>query len=396
MVMLMKKIAYILLLGLAGSLFTFTSATAVPSSEVTTKISLRSGQPAYLTLSSASSARHLPMRDGYRSETVELPSGGWGHVSMQSRKQDGKYLATVSEGALVHLSWLMPNKDVKAKVRVDGREVGFVDSEGEAVFTAEVGQIHDVKIEQQWLKNPNAKPEDIDFGVYRVEELSLREIASTSTSLQAVNTAVQTLAVALPNQTTVRYQTFIKNQFVEAPRPACILLPLHTGTPYFGGNYRTYNPDSSEIKTFENLTINWTGSSVNLAKSIGPTKLYFLVGPVYVYNGVRSESTSSIKYDALTPVIGQQHAFTISADSVNPYCPGALPIHYSFTGSVSRSGSYDFSGELRKVPNHEFYIKDDINNSWGTIMQMDIDSLGFLCLTPGMNCTSSGFHFIGN
>jgi hypothetical protein len=79
-------------------------------------------------------------------------------------------------------------------------------------------------------------------------------------------------------------------------------------------------------------------------------------------------STSSWSGDTVT--------FTIYCSESNPLEPGAPPIQYNYTFTVSRNmGEVHVVGNYTEFPNYEIYKKVDSNN-WETVLQFDHNVAG--------------------
>lgn len=194
------------------------------------------------------------------------------------------------------------------------------------------------------------------------------------------------IAPEAPTYTRIRYQTFIADRLVPVPPVGCWAAWVPGADLYFEGNNRTWSAGSSNNKTAFDFHINWvTGKIDTISRSVGKTqvvRVFPLTNSEYLGESATASSSSMV-----VSLSGSQSAtqktFQMRQDISNPFC-ASLGIYYDLLISVRQSGSYSVSGELRKVPNHELYIRDSNSLTWTTVYRYT--NVGFYCLTPGAAC----------
>ncbi len=273
----------------------------------------------------------------------------------------------------VRLEWELSDPQASIQILNNGEIVADADSSGS---TVDLGALEGVAEYQVVVEEP-AEIDDFESDVPE----DIENFAHVVTVPLKIGDEVTLAARASGNTpvTTFRYQTFIPTKFV-IPEAKC---PFDlTGTEYYNGNNRNWNPWSSNVKTRFDASIDWrNGGSIRFTKLVGST--YGYAGPQTNPEIVNGPLTATDK-DMVSKVnfISSSAAnFDLIHDVTNPLCEIALGIHYSVNVRVWKaSGMYEVSAILRKVPHHEFYVKDSDEPDWSTIWQLGYS--GFNCLNP--------------
>lgn len=186
----------------------------------------------------------------------------------------------------------------------------------------------------------------------------------------------------LPSKTVLRYLTFIREHRVQLPPAGCFNPGDYRS--YFNGNGRDFNPSAtaSQSKTVLTTVVDWVGRDLTYYKAVSPTELTIFDGDNTV---TMTETASSTKIFAteLNATSSSLAHFAMHHEASNPFCVSG-PIKYDLDVWVARSGNYTVTGSRVRVPDHEFYIRDD-NKAWSTIWTRNISSEGFICLSATLN-----------
>lgn len=230
----------------------------------------------------------------------------------------------------------------------------------------EVAEIENDAVREDAQQNPD------DYEHVFLAPLSLNEFGNGTQSEDAAN------AVSLPDWTKFRFTTFIPSKWVDAPSVACA--PLF-GTYVFKGDNRTWGATESPYRTRMNVNIDWLDrGSPSATKSVGETVLYEKLSD----GRYRLDSGDIASTNGMQLVVHSNSSnaanFTLKHDVTNPLCnPNlTLGIWYKYDFDVWRNGNYAISGETRKVPHQELYIRNQIDSSWDAIWRHGY--LGFGCL----------------
>ena len=209
-----------------------------------------------------------------------------------------------------------------------------------------------------------------------------RHFESKTISLTNLNLPDAAVAQSmLATKTRIRYQTFIGAPIVYAPPLGCTTL---TGalTTFFYGNDRSWNPDSEYFKTRFDSIISW-GANPDVTDDIAVATTQRVTVPIlssdkiiYDFAIASGESMQLRKYILTSDYV----TFQISQNVANPFCPAAEGIQFRFSFFVKRNGNYTMSGEFMQIPNHEVYVRDNINYNWRAIAQNPGDF--FWCFLP--------------
>lgn len=231
---------------------------------------------------------------------------------------------------------------------------------------------------------------DLDLGEGMVSETLTSTLIPTPKTV-ATTPTMQLLSatslLTLPDRTTLRYLTFIADSYLDAPVAGCLapFSPIPGVVKIgFDGNNRNFGPMNNDNKTKLQVNIDWNLGSTSVYKLVSPTIMDLWIEgattPIFwpltaddsnIYAIVSDQSNSSLNLH-------------LHHEAVNPFCL-AQPIYYDVRGQVYRNGNYTLHGEFRQVPNHEFYIKNNLETSWNIIYRSRINpTWRFYCLTPLM------------
>lgn len=286
-------------------------------------------------------------------------------------------LATSTE---ISLAWDFQDAE-QVNVLLDGELLGIETNEG-SMSVPGVAVTEESRVTFSQLKEATDEDQQTTFAIV---ELPLAQ-PEQSTLLSATQT-LALATVAPPAATVLRYQTFIKPAYIDAPDAGCLASTL-PGDDYsfsYKGNNRDYLAGSSNNKTAFQANISWGAEVATANISVAKTEVYTWVNGVgYVFLYERQPSKSGI---TLTNGTFYSNSVYIHMhhDVANPDCLFASGIYYDIKGKIYRTGGYALTGEYREAPWHEFYIKDSNNTTWQMIYRSDLNSLwGFYCFLPSV------------
>ncbi len=232
-----------------------------------------------------------------------------------------------------------------------------------------------------------------EFVYQRLEEnkVSAADPNGYSAITSAVLVTSPTLLIIAPDPATYtrfRYQTFISEAYV--PVPTDIFCP---GAPdkagygsYFTGDNRGFSAGSTQNKTALDFKFDWLNLTVNsVSKYVGPTRVVYFnaVTGALLSGPSATASTSGMSVTLVGSPSATKMTARLKHDIGNPLCI-SKGIFYDLTISAMRTGSYTVSGQVQKVPNHEFYVRDSNSSTWTTIYRYE--NVGFHCLIPLTYC----------
>jgi hypothetical protein len=333
---------------------------------------------------------------------------------------------SVSLGALVYLASL---------TNLDATFSGAVDSASTELMSAEVeASLADNKINVTWgsLSRGNQLEVSINGeqkffvnesgllgqvaaipGENRIEVTEVKPIADTETLKNSESFQTRLLilgsnqhsfggggvaygAESLPGATRLRYQTFIRNKYVEVDASSNCIPWLTWGKRHaFGGDNRGFNPDSSQFRTRFDVRIDWLegGNQVALT-SVGQSKTYewndtLPVSDKWQLTGETTQSTAGMGLTSISETPSLVH-FKMDHNISDPFCLWVNPVSYNLDVYISRSGTYTITGTRNRVPDHEVYIRTDVKPDWAVIYQRE--NYSYNCLWPvylDLACTAS-------
>lgn len=277
------------------------------------------------------------------------------------------FVNSIILGDEVTISWegSVPDDDGIYEVYRDGTYIGTTNKneykdnniEKNKEYNYEIiGKIKFTEEEIKSLKKAY-KEKNLDFNV------SEEDLYHTNTINRLIKTndfKVQPLAAVAPTSYTMRYTTFIPDEYVPNPFTG----GGFTGLTYFGGDNRKYSVNSNKFRTRSDVKIIWNGSTptVNLDKKVHSTFLYdYSYRPIWV----GTAPDTGIK---LSNVVANSTrvSYQIKHDVGIPFGDAMSPdITYSYTATVFKNSSYNVAGQHDQAPSHEMYIfipNSDISN----------------------------------
>lgn len=236
-----------------------------------------------------------------------------------------------------------------------------------------------------------ARPADLDE---IIASNPIRELANSDPELFVVsstvgisidgsvgeNAFISPANAALPDSTSFKYMTFIRESFVdELAWPGC---ELDFSVPYsYKGDNRSFNVDSPRFRTRMLVTVDWANAgNVSYSTAVGETRQYRKYDDgTYSFHAEKTASSSSMNVNLISKS-SKNTSFRMRQDVMNPFCYPAVAagIYFDYTVSVARSGSYTVTGAALRVPNHEFYIIDSDQAGWAKIFTRTGSDFGCL------------------
>lgn len=233
----------------------------------------------------------------------------------------------------------------------------------------------------QTLRNHLAQSakEDIKRNQSTYEKVDIlgMHVEANSPSQLFVDTANASVNAA---STTLRYQTFIPENFVHVPLAGC----TYSGdTQYFKGDNRSFSTaEGAAYRTRFDVIANWNSASLGWSRLVGTSKVYTNFNNSYIPLDSATAPNTSMQVTT-TSTTSLKMVFNMVQDVKNPFCV-SNGIFFNFNVTINRSGTYSMSGTRLQVPNHEIYIKDSDQSTWTYIYQAPY--LYFdQCLTPGVS-----------
>lgn len=242
------------------------------------------------------------------------------------------------------------------------------------------------------------KSEDL---IAKSGQLPIDQIVTMSLNVEVPESTVDfdyemsTSTKATAEKTVLRYLTFIRDEKVLLPPIGCFNPGDYRS--YFNGNGRGFDPlaTASQSKTVLTAVIDWNARSISQYKAVSATELttYQNGRLVVMYE---TANAGGIYVNVLNKTTADLAHFEMRHRASNPFCASG-DIYYNLDVWVGRSGNYTVTGERVRVPDHEFYIRDD-NQPWRTIWTRNISDGGFWCLnnTGSTECFSSNIKISGS
>lgn len=287
-------------------------------------------------------------------------------------------------GGEVRLSWHNKNPKAKAKLVRDGKIL----QEGSlgGVFVDRVPENIDASYELVVSRPATEADADLSFGPERKADIEQNPLLYERIDVLGlqVGPAFQgglfvdsANASASAANTTIRYQTFIPENFLHVPLAGC----SYSGdTQYFKGDNRGFSTSqTASYRTRFDVTANWNTATLGWSRLVGTTNVYTNSNNSYVPLDSATAPNTSMQVTA-TSTTSSRAVFKMAQDVKNPFC-ASNGIFFNFNVAINRSGTYSMSGTRLQVPNHEIYIKDSDQSTWTYVFQAPY--LFFdQCLTP--------------
>ncbi len=186
-----------------------------------------------------------------------------------------------------------------------------------------------------------------------------------------------------PNKSYFKYDAFIPGRFAPIPR-GCDLL----GKPgnLFNGNNRLFDAyaPQSKSKVWLEVIANWQLRSISYSRFVGQTEVLSYDPATNIVTGYATYQAplTDIQVNPVWSVGADTATFSFKISSSNPACLGALPIYVEAAVQITRTGYATIIGQMRTVPSHEAYFKDDLNLNWKLLYAQPISSVSFDCFNP--------------
>lgn len=312
-----------------------------------------------------------------RQETSVFDIGDQVAVATTSEPGESGNAAVVSTTDGVLATWNFP-EGTSTAISVNNQNIGLdFDSVGTVQLPLEDS------LEGQLVLEASKLLED---GLVSTSESAISFSSSSVIATGSIQ-AMLASAPALPSKTTLRYLTFIRDETVLAPILGCLPPPVMVTREevvrvVFLGNNRTFGPGNTDNKTSLQVNIDWLAGTTTTSKSAAPTVAqYYCAGNPKPITLELTANTSEIYALTSSQTISSVNLH-MHHKAGNPFCAG-YPIYYDVRGQIYRNGNYTLHGEFRQVPNHEFYIKSNLESSWNIIYRAHINQdWNFYCLTP--------------
>jgi hypothetical protein len=288
----------------------------------------------------------------------------------------------------INLQWGELPKGNRLEVSINGDQKLFVN---------EVGVLNQVTAApgENRIEVTEVKPLSDTGTLKNAEQFETRMLILGSNQDSLVGADVAYGAQNLPSATRLRYQTFIRDQYVEVNASSDCIPFLTFGKRHaFGGDGRDFNADSEQYRTRFDVRVDWLANGNQVAQtSVGQSKTFewndSLPGiEKWQLTGTKTQSTSGMGLTSILESSNLAH-FQMVHNISDPFCVWVNPITYNLDVFISRSGTYTITGTRNRVPDHEVYIRTDVNPSWSTIYQRY--NYSYNCLWPiysDSNCTS--------
>ncbi|OXM14826.1 DUF3238 domain-containing protein [Paenibacillus herberti] len=227
------------------------------------------------------------------------------------------------------------------------------------------------------LKRSNQLKGTVTEDVYNsdISPITDEVIYELTKIVEPYKTELQSLkASAVSLNYTIRYQTFIGEDYVEAP--------ADTQNRWLRGNNRGYDPDANyNTKTNSDAFVCFCKpSDVTFYKFVGATDVYTKVNGELQYLTTDQASTDGITMKNLEKTSGHI-AFQIYHDVGIPIKVRNISpphINVELAADFWSDGTYKFAGWHDAAPNHEFYLRE--NGKWATLHRAD--KIDFIYLAP--------------
>lgn len=217
-------------------------------------------------------------------------------------------------------------------------------------------------------------------------------------------TEIRAEAATMPNATSFRYSTFIRESRLTGPFvDACGYLD----PAYFEGDGRGFDGAASSYRTRLNVRVDWlAGGKVSSNFYIGESAVHFgfrLYNPYlgsYTTTWFTERKTASAEKVIFTVAkeTPWTSVFVVNHRVGNPLCDPAeylgADIEYNYTVTIQRSGGYGLVGWAKRAPNHEAYIRDSESPGWQTVFQRE--NAGFECLLLGETRCEARINYSGD
>lgn len=282
-------------------------------------------------------------------------------------------------GNEIDVEWDSLPKGNRLEVSVNGVDKSFFNAEGQIIDIPALPGENVIEFSEiQPLERSAESIDSEEFETRKIVLGSMTDEYSTGDSAYG--------ALTLPTTTRLRYQTFIREKHIEVTASSNCIPFLTWGKRHaFGGDNRSFSPDSARYRTRFDVRIDWLSNGNQVAiKDVGESKTYewnddLLTSDKWVETGAKTQSTAGMGLTTLSENSSLVH-FKMSHRLSDPFCFVVNPISYNLDVYVSRAGTYTIVGTRNKVPDHEVYIRTNINTNWSVIYQRY--NYSYNCLWP--------------
>lgn len=298
-------------------------------------------------------------------------------------------VVAVLSGNEIVVKWGSLPKGNRLEVSVNGLDKSFFNLEGEISQLPALPGENIIEVSEiQPLKRFAGA---IDSEKFETRKIILGSVADEHSAGDSAYGAS-----SLPTTTRLRYQTFIREKHIEVNASSnCIPFLTFGKRIAFGGDNRSFSPDSSRYRTKFDVRIDWLSNGNQVATTdVGESKTYewnddLLTTDKWVETGAKTQSTSGMALTTLSQNSSLVH-FKMDHRISDPFCVVVNPVSYNLDVYVSRVGTYTIVGTRNRVPDHEVYIRTNVNTNWTVIYQRY--NYSYNCLWPvytDWNCSSS-------
>ncbi|KWW21706.1 hypothetical protein AS888_04130 [Peribacillus simplex] len=157
----------------------------------------------------------------------------------------------------------------------------------------------------------------------------------------------------------LRYSTFLPEEWLKNPN-------LASKVPYFKGDNRGFDPDSSRYRTRVDLTIQEKekDAEIEFSKAVGKSEAYDK-DFVFLEEGVASDEDIVVKH-----VLANKEKTTIQlTHSVGNPIILSPAVDYKVIGTFYRNGEINIAGYHDQAPHHEVYLKETDEQEWEPLHQ---------------------------
>ncbi len=285
------------------------------------------------------------------------------------------------EGDSIHVTWNTLAKGNTLSVNTDQGSEVFFNSEGILKNISPRFGKNYIEVTESTPNVGEDQSSNLEVFMTRVLILDL----NFNQHYLGLDSAVAT--TVSPTSTRLRYQTFIREKYLEQNMLSqCIPWPIKAA---FGGDNRGFDPDSESYRTRFDVRIDWLTAAVQDYRYVGSSSYYTwddkIVGlEKWKWEKTIFQNTDGIQLSQISISTSLAH-FRMQHNVADPFCLIVAPIYYDLDVYVARSGKYTISGVRNTVPDHEVYVRTNVNPDWTVIYQRykySYGCLGFDVLKP--------------
>ncbi|AOH56372.1 hypothetical protein ABE28_018555 [Peribacillus muralis] len=195
------------------------------------------------------------------------------------------------------------------------------------------------------------------------EQAAIEEITNTKRigHVQQLLQSIDESLVDRMNQRNwqLRYTTFLPEEWLKNPN-------LASKVPYFKGDGRGFDPESSRYRTRVDMMIRETekDAEIDFSKAVGKSEAYDKAG-VFLEEGVASDEDIVVKH-----ILSNKEKTTIQlTHSVGNPIILSPAVDYKVIGTFYRNGEINIAGYHDQAPHHEVYLKEADDTEWQPLHQ---------------------------